>query len=159
MRTETPPPVRLADYQPFPFRIDSVRMLFRLHPSDTRVVTELAIMRTGAKDAPLRLDGEKLALRSIRLNGLALGVDDYTADEESLTVFRPGDAFRLEIETSISPESPSHISAEDLRFRKRPSFDSCSSRSLARSRASLRWRLLGWPDGLPAARAANSSAV
>jgi len=110
MRTETPPPVRLADYQPFPFRIDSVRMLFRLHPSDTRVVTELAIMRTGAKDAPLRLDGEKLALRSIRLNGLALGVDDYTGDEESLTVFRPGDAFRLEIETSISPETNTELS-------------------------------------------------
>ena len=110
MRTETPPPVRLADYQPFPFRIDSVRMLFRLHPSDTRVVTELAIMRTGAKDAPLRLDGEKLALRSIRLTGLALGVDDYTADEESLTVFRPGDAFRLEIETSISPETNTELS-------------------------------------------------
>ncbi len=110
MRTETPPPVRLADYQPFPFRVDSVRMLFRLHPSDTRVVTELAIVRTGAKDAPLRLDGEKLALRSIRLNGLALGVDDYTADEESLTVFRPGDAFRLEIETSISPETNTELS-------------------------------------------------
>ncbi len=110
MRTETPPPVRLADYQPFPFRIEGVRMLFRLHPSDTRVVTELKVQRTGAKDAPLRLDGEKLALKSIKLDGVALGVDDYVSDEESLTVFRPGDVFRLEIETGISPETNTELS-------------------------------------------------
>ena len=110
MRTETPPPVRLADYQPFPFRIEGVRMLFRLHPSDTRVVTELKVQRTGAKDAPLRLDGEKLALKSIKLDGVALGIDDYATDEESLTVFRPGDAFRLEIETGISPETNTELS-------------------------------------------------
>jgi aminopeptidase N len=110
MRTETPPPVRLADYQPYPFKIDAVRMLFRLHPTDTRVVTELTAHRTGAKDAALRLDGEKLTLKSIKLDGAALGADDYAADEESLTVFAPGDRFRLEIETSISPETNTELS-------------------------------------------------
>ena len=60
MRTETPPPVRLADYQPYPFAIIGVRMLFRLHSMDTRVVTRLEVRRTGPKDAHLRLDGEKL---------------------------------------------------------------------------------------------------
>ena len=58
MRTETPPPVKLADYQPFPFRIDGVRMLFRLHPSETRVVTELSVTQTGANGTPLRLDSD-----------------------------------------------------------------------------------------------------
>ena len=110
MRTETPPPVRLADYEPFPFRIADVRMLFRLHPSDTRVVTQLSLERTGAADAPLRLDGEKLTLKSIKLNGAELSADDFIADEESLTVLRPGDAFRLEIETSISPETNTELS-------------------------------------------------
>jgi aminopeptidase N len=85
-------------------------MLFRLHPSETRVVTELSVTQTGANGTPLRLDGEKLTLRSIKLNGMALGVDDYVADEESLTVFSPGDAFRLEIETSISPETNTELS-------------------------------------------------
>jgi aminopeptidase N len=37
--TENPPPVRLSDYQPYPFRIDQVRMRFQLHPTDTRVLT------------------------------------------------------------------------------------------------------------------------
>ena len=57
MRTETPPPVKLVDYKPFPFRIEGVRMLFQLHPTDTRVVTEMTIRRTGASDASLKLDG------------------------------------------------------------------------------------------------------
>jgi aminopeptidase N len=110
MRTETPPPVRLVDYQPYPFRIESVRMLFQLHPTDTRVVSKLTVKRTGAAGADLRLDGEKLTLKSIRLNGVALEADGYEANDESLTVFDPGDAFTLEIETRISPETNTELS-------------------------------------------------
>ena len=51
MRTETPPPVRLVDYKPFPFRIEQVRLLFKLDPADTRVTSELSIRRTGDADA------------------------------------------------------------------------------------------------------------
>jgi aminopeptidase N len=110
MRTETPPPVRLADYQPYPFAILGVRMLFRLHSMDTRVVTRLEVRRTGPKDAHLRLDGEKLKLVSIKLDGAPLPSEAYAIDEESLTVLAPGDAFTLEIETSISPETNTELS-------------------------------------------------
>ncbi|MEQ1610337.1 MAG: hypothetical protein ABL956_15430, partial [Hyphomonadaceae bacterium] len=72
MRTETPPPVRLSEYRPFPFRIEQVRLLFRLEHAETEVVSELSIRRTGDPDAPLRLDGEKLTLKSILLNGQPL---------------------------------------------------------------------------------------
>jgi len=108
MRTETPPPVRLADYRPYPFRIEGVRMLFQLTPADTRVVTELRVRRTGAGD--LRLDGEKLTLKAIKLDGALLSADRYAADDESLTVFDPGEAFTLEIETRISPETNTELS-------------------------------------------------
>ncbi|MEZ6028133.1 MAG: aminopeptidase N [Hyphomonadaceae bacterium] len=110
MRTENPPPVRLADYRPYPFRIEQVRMRFQLHPTDTRVVTELSVRRTGEADAPLVLDGEKLALKSIRLNGNALSADEYRIDSETLTLDWPGDTFTLEIETSISPETNTELS-------------------------------------------------
>lgn len=110
MRTETPPPVKLDDYRPFPFRIEHVRMRFTLSPHDTRVLTELAMRRTVDQDAPLRLDGEKLTLRSIRLNGVALGEKDYAVESEGLVVFNPGDVFTLEIETDISPETNTELS-------------------------------------------------
>ena len=110
MRTENPPPVRLSDYRAYPFRIDQVRMRFQLHPTDTRVLTELSVRRTGDADAPLVLDGEKLTLKSIRLNGNALSTDEYRLDAEALTLDWPGDTFTLEIETSISPETNTELS-------------------------------------------------
>src|SRR6185295_18862765 len=110
MRTETPPPVRLADYRPYPFRIEQVRLLFRLEPGATHVFSELTIRRTGDPDTPLRLDGEKLVLKSIRLNGQVLADDEFSVDADGLVVLRPGDAFTLEIETEISPETNTELS-------------------------------------------------
>ena len=90
MRTETPPAVKLADYQPYPFRIEGVRMLFRLHPTDTRVVTELSVKRMGATGSQLRLDGEKLTLKAIKLNGQPLSAQDYVAGRGQPHPCRPG---------------------------------------------------------------------
>ncbi len=110
MRTETPPPVRLADYKPFPFRIEQVRLLFKLDPNETHVVSELRVRRTGEADAPLRLDGEKLTLRSVRLNGERMADQDFIIEPEALVIPQPGDVFTLEIETEISPESNTELS-------------------------------------------------
>ena len=48
MRTDTPQPVRLADYRPFPFAIETTRLVFDLHPTATKVTAELAIRRVGS---------------------------------------------------------------------------------------------------------------
>jgi aminopeptidase N len=110
MRTETPPPVRLSDYRPYPFRIDQVRMVFKLEPTATQVHTEIQMRRTGEADAPLRLDGEKLLLKSIRIDERTLGDQDFAVDAEGLVIFKPGDVFKLEIETEISPETNTELS-------------------------------------------------
>ena len=109
MRTETPPPVRLAEYRPFPFRIEQVRLLFRLEPTETHVISELSIRRTGDPDAQLRLDGEKLTLKTSRINGQALSDQDYAIEPEGLVVFKPGDVLTLEIETVTSPEANTEL--------------------------------------------------
>ncbi|MCC7266981.1 MAG: hypothetical protein IT546_06535, partial [Caulobacteraceae bacterium] len=41
MRTETPQPIRLADYRPPAFLIDEVKLDFNLEPGATRVKAEL----------------------------------------------------------------------------------------------------------------------
>jgi aminopeptidase N len=110
MRTETPPPVRLADYKPFPFRIEQVRLLFQLEPGATHVTSELVMRRTGDPDAPLRLDGEKLTLKCIRINGAPLEDADFVIEPEGLIIQKPGDDFTLEIETEISPETNTELS-------------------------------------------------
>ena len=61
-------------------------------------------------DTPLRLDGEKLTLKSIRINGQPLADEDFAIEPEGLVIFRPGDVFTLEIETEISPETNTELS-------------------------------------------------
>ena len=110
MRTETPPLVRLTDYRPYPFRVAQVRLVFRLDPAATSVVSTLNIHRIGEHDEPLRLDGEKLTLLRIAVDGRPLAGGDFVVDAEGITIPKPGDSFELEIETEISPETNTELS-------------------------------------------------
>ncbi len=105
MTDQSPQPIRLADYQPYPFVVDHVGLTFRLSPDATRVSARLAFSpnpaRAGRHD--LRLDGEGLRLLSLRVDGKAVQV---TPDATGLTVpaaLLPKGAFVLETEVEISP--------------------------------------------------------
>ena len=114
MRTETPVAVRLADYTPYPFAIDEVRLDFRLDPARTEVRAVLKITPAGA--AALRLDGEGLTLKSIRLGAgdsapAPLEASAYALDEQGLTLHAPpAGPFTLETVVEISPEANTALS-------------------------------------------------
>lgn len=103
MRTDTPQPIRLADYRPFPFAIETTRLVFDLHPSATRVRAELAVRRTGEAGEPLVLNGERLKLLSVTIDGQALGANQYAVDAEHLTLHETPDQFVLTTEVEIDP--------------------------------------------------------
>lgn len=105
MRTEEPRPVRLQDYRPPSWLIETVDLDVALHPSATRVRAKLAITPNGAgKPAPLVLDGEDLKLVSLKLDGVALDADSFVAASDRLTIAQPPNRpFALEVETEIDP--------------------------------------------------------
>jgi aminopeptidase N len=107
MRTDlaAPEPVRLADYRPPDFQVDTVALAFRLDPAATRVKATLAIRRTGPADAPLVLDGARLKTLSVALDGRALNAGDYVVTDETLTLPTVPDAFTLETEVEINPSA------------------------------------------------------
>lgn len=105
MRTDTSQPIRLADYRPFPFAIETTRLVFDLHPSATRVRAELSVRRTGAKGEPLVLNGERLKLLSAAIDGQALSANQYAVDLEHLTIHETPDQFVLTTEVEIDPSS------------------------------------------------------
>ena len=75
-----PQPVRLADYRPAEFLIDTVDLVFELDGANTRVKSRLGIRRNPAGADPksaLHLDGEALELVSVALDGEALGPNRY----------------------------------------------------------------------------------
>jgi aminopeptidase N len=106
--TETAPrEIRLADYTPPPFLIDTVDLRFELNEDATIVVARLSMRRNPAVAAgsPLHLDGEALTLVRLTRDGSALVSGDYHAIKGGLTIPDMPDACVLEIETRISPKS------------------------------------------------------
>ncbi len=107
MRTEDSKPVRLEEYEPPSFLIDSVELEFDLDPNRTKVRSKLSVRRNTDTqyDGTLRLNGEDLELLSVKLNGEPVDVDGYETDAEGFSLFQAPDEFILEIETAIKPEA------------------------------------------------------
>ncbi|MEO6341118.1 MAG: M1 family aminopeptidase, partial [Caulobacteraceae bacterium] len=103
MRTEEAVPVRLADYRPPAFAIDEVNLDFALEPSATRVKARLTIRRAGDAGEPLRLDGVRLKLVSVAIDGTRVGPSAYALTDDALTIPNVPDSFTLETEVEIDP--------------------------------------------------------
>ena len=91
MRTDAAPTIRLEDYRPTDYLIDTVDLDVRLDPTRTRVISELGVRPNpaGRVGAPLALDGDELTLVSIALDGLALSPNAYEASPGGLTLISP----------------------------------------------------------------------
>ena len=112
MRTDTAQPIRLKDYRPPDWLVDTVALDFSLHPSETRVRAKLTLRpNPEATAAPLVLDGDGLNLVSLKLNGMLLPAENYVATPDSLTVAQPPNGpFTLEIETLVDPTANTQLS-------------------------------------------------
>jgi aminopeptidase N len=104
MRTDTAQPIRLADYRPPAYLIDTVALDFNLEPKTTRVKAKLAVRRQSAEPEPLLLDGVRLKLISVAIDGEVLAASDYSFTDEHLIITTPPVAFTLETEVEIDPE-------------------------------------------------------
>jgi aminopeptidase N len=109
-----PKPTRLKDYRPPAFLIDTVDLTFDLGETETRVKSRLALRRNleaGDPAAPLVLDGDALELVSVALDGERLGANRYRPTAEGgLVIEDVPDAFTLDLETRIDPESNTELS-------------------------------------------------
>ncbi|MBD3844516.1 aminopeptidase N [Bosea sp. SSUT16] len=108
MRTEDAPLIRLEDYRPSDWLIDTVDLDIGLHPTKTRIRSLLALRPNpaGQTDAPLVLDGDELVLKTISLDGTPLDASAYTATPQTLTLHAPPrGGFTLTIETEIDPSA------------------------------------------------------
>lgn len=94
---------RRADYQPPAFTITDVKMDVRLHPTATRVTSELHVNRVSEHSRHLELDGDKLSLISVKLNGAEC--NDIEQLEDKLIVKNVPDTFTLTIVNEIDPQN------------------------------------------------------
>jgi aminopeptidase N len=101
-------PVRLSEYRPYDWLVDTVDLDFTLDATATRVRAKLAMRPNpkGRKDSPIVLDGDELTLVSVKLDGRQLAASEYDATASSLTIKHPPRGrLNLEIETVINPSA------------------------------------------------------
>src|SRR6516162_8098036 len=100
MRTEQARPVRLEDYRPPDWLVESVELDVALDPTATRVRAALTLRPNGngAAPAPLKLDGA------------ALPPERFVVTADQLTIAQPPQRrFRLEIETVVDPSANTQL--------------------------------------------------
>ncbi|MGH6951750.1 MAG: aminopeptidase N, partial [Vitreimonas sp.] len=109
MRDAETATVRLSDYTPPAYLIDEIALVFMLDPERTIVAASSHVRRTSAVAAPLELDGERLDLQSIAIDGEPLPADKYRLETGKLIILDPPAAFRLDIVTRIDPAGNTHL--------------------------------------------------
>ncbi|MBX6329381.1 MAG: aminopeptidase N [Pseudolabrys sp.] len=112
MRTDLAQPVRLSDYRPPDWLVDTVHLDISLHPTRTRVRARLALRPNPRRPAaPLVLDGDGLTFVSLQLNGADPGAEAYVVTPDRLTIPQPPHApLTLEIETLVDPTANTQLS-------------------------------------------------
>jgi len=111
MRTEEPRPVRLEDYRPPDWLVNTVDLDVSLDPERTRVRATLALEPNPNRvtGAPLVLDGDGLTLANVKLDGKLLAADEYRATPDRLTLRAPARPLTLAIETIVDPSANTQL--------------------------------------------------
>ena len=112
MRTEEARPVRLEDYRPPDWLVETVELDVSLDPAATQVRATLTLRpnEQGAAPAPLVLDGDGLSLRALKLDGATLAAEQFVATADRLTIAQPPHRrFQLEIETIVDPSANTQL--------------------------------------------------
>jgi aminopeptidase N len=111
MRTEQARPVRLDQYRPPDWLVETVELDVSLHSTATKVRATLKMSpNPQTAPAPIVLDGDGLTLTSLKLDGQVMRPDGYIATPDSLTIAQPpaGTCY-LQIETLIDPSANTQL--------------------------------------------------
>ncbi|TWJ19774.1 aminopeptidase N [Geobacter argillaceus] len=107
MSESTHPTIHRTDYTSPNYLVDTVDLRFELGEETTLVTARLAMRANHnptAGPGPLVLDGRRLVLKSLSLDGSPLLPDRYLLTADGLTVPVVADAFTLEIVTELRPQ-------------------------------------------------------
>ncbi len=116
MEKQSPKAILLKDYRAPEFDLNLVELHFELDEESSRVHSRLHFkMHKGS--GTLSLDGEKLELEKIAIDGRQLAKHEYQLDEHHLVLPQASGSFCLEITTRLEPQK--NLSCEGL-YRSGP---------------------------------------
>lgn len=106
MKDSSPQTIHLKDYRQPDFWIPQTELHFDLREDKAIVRSDLLIERNpaGRAGAPLVLDGEKLKLLKVSIDGRELSAGEYEATPDRLAIARAPDRFHLQVVVEIEPQ-------------------------------------------------------
>ena len=112
MKDAEPRAIFLKDYQVPDFLIDKTHLHVVLHPTKTRVASDLLIRRnpdTSGNDCPLVLHGQEIDLQTVSIDGRQLNDNEYAVGAETLTIFSVPTQCTLSVVGFIAPVENSSL--------------------------------------------------
>ena len=112
MRDPAPVPIRLEDYAPPAFLIETVDLDIELFEDHARVRARLAAShnpKSKDSNAPLVLDANELEFVSATLDGRKLAAGEYVPGDAHLTIAKPPARFVLETACKIYPRKNTQL--------------------------------------------------
>lgn len=104
MKAGSPQTVLLKDYKAPSFFVDEIDLTFDLQEDHTDVFSKVKFRKNPKGDSnDLVLDGEKLELVAVKLNGKSLSASSYSVSETELKIPSVPATFELEVHTRIKP--------------------------------------------------------
>ncbi|MCP4131248.1 MAG: aminopeptidase N [bacterium] len=110
MNNGKPKTIYRKDYTPPAYKIPQIDLEFDLFDTETRITATMNIVRrnTKTKASPLELNGEKLKLVSLSIDGAVLADTDYTVSDSLLTIKTLAGAplpenFTLVVKNTVNP--------------------------------------------------------
>jgi len=108
--SSSPKTIYLKDYQPPRFLVPKLSMVANLGEEEATITTTLKLERHAGMDGPLVLDGEKMRLEYLKIDGELLEANRYVISDEALTLANVPDKFSLEIQTKLQPHLNTELS-------------------------------------------------
>ncbi len=104
-----PPIIRREDYQPPEWLVPEIALAFDLGVSEAGVTANLKVERNpaGSGGTMLRLNGDGIAARSVKVDGQA--INDWRMEGDDLLIDLAGSEHHVEIETLLQPDANSQL--------------------------------------------------
>lgn len=113
MKDAQPKAIHRKEYEVPPYLIEETDLKVELGEEQTRVQTSLKMKRnpdTGKGKLPLVLDGGDLDLIEVSIDGRRLLSNEYSVDDEHLTLFDVPEQFVLDTHVEIKPQENTSLS-------------------------------------------------
>ena len=105
----TPAIIRRENYRPPDWLVPNVALDLRLDAALTHIHATLDVVRNGAHDRPLKLDGDGLRPLAVKVDGMELPPDRWTLQDGALYIVLDGNAHRIETLVEIAPDQNSKL--------------------------------------------------